>query len=117
MNSGESRFGDLLGRYRVQAGTSQEQLATCLGVHRSTIERWEHGKTLPQAPARVVEDIVRCLGLTDQQQEALLKAALFDTSSPIWNVPHQRNPFFTGRDALLDQLDQHLLPPEHPAAA
>ncbi len=26
----------------------------------------------------------------------------------VWNVPHRRNPHFTGRDELLDQLDQRL---------
>jgi tetratricopeptide (TPR) repeat protein len=25
----------------------------------------------------------------------------------IWNVPYRRNPYFTGRDDLLEQLDQH----------
>lgn len=28
--------------------------------------------------------------------------------SPIWNVPHQRNPNFVGRDALLDQIHETL---------
>ncbi len=27
-----------------------------------------------------------------------------DTPSPVWNVPYRRNPFFTGREALLDEL-------------
>jgi len=36
-----------------------------------------------------------------------------DSTSPppappaVWNVPHSRNPHFTGRDELLEQLDQH----------
>ena len=29
--------------------------------------------------------------------------------SSVWNVPHRRNPHFTGRDELLDQLHQQLL--------
>ena len=29
-------------------------------------------------------------------------------SSAIWNVPYRRNPHFTGRDKLLEQLDQQL---------
>jgi tetratricopeptide (TPR) repeat protein len=28
----------------------------------------------------------------------------------LWNVPDRRNPYFTGRDELLDQLDQYLAP-------
>jgi tetratricopeptide (TPR) repeat protein len=28
--------------------------------------------------------------------------------SPVWNVPHQQNPHFVGRDALLDQIHQAL---------
>jgi tetratricopeptide (TPR) repeat protein/nucleoside phosphorylase len=34
----------------------------------------------------------------------------------IWNVPYARNPHFTGRDGLFDQLEQHLAAPENPAA-
>src|SRR5205807_3222206 len=30
--------------------------------------------------------------------------------SPVWNVPYLRNPHFTGREELLDQLEQHLSP-------
>jgi tetratricopeptide (TPR) repeat protein len=30
--------------------------------------------------------------------------------SGVWNVPYTRNPHFTGRDELLDQLDQHFTP-------
>lgn len=33
-------------------------------------------------------------------------------SSEVWNVPHARNPYFTGRDELLDQLHRQLLPAE-----
>jgi tetratricopeptide (TPR) repeat protein/transposase-like protein len=42
---------------------------------------------------------------------------------PLWQVPYPRNPHFTGRDELLDQLDQHFFPeqpggplPPHPVA-
>jgi tetratricopeptide (TPR) repeat protein/nucleoside phosphorylase len=31
-------------------------------------------------------------------------------SPPVWNVPYLRNPHFTGRDELLEQLDQQLSP-------
>lgn len=32
--------------------------------------------------------------------------------SGIWNVPHMRNPHFTGREELLDRLEQQLAPAE-----
>ncbi|HJT55944.1 MAG TPA: tetratricopeptide repeat protein [Ktedonobacteraceae bacterium] len=35
---------------------------------------------------------------------------LSQASSAIWNVPYRRNPHFTGRDELLEQLDQQLSP-------
>jgi len=31
-----------------------------------------------------------------------------DLPTPIWNLPFPRNPHFTGRDELLERLDQHL---------
>jgi TIR domain len=36
--------------------------------------------------------------------------------SGAWNVPYHRNPYFTGRDELFDQLDQYLAPPGQKAA-
>jgi hypothetical protein len=33
--------------------------------------------------------------------------------SGVWNVPYRRNPHFTGRDELLNQLDQHLSQEAH----
>jgi tetratricopeptide (TPR) repeat protein/nucleoside phosphorylase len=36
--------------------------------------------------------------------------------SEVWNVPYHRNPYFTGRDELLAQLDQYLAPPEQAAS-
>jgi tetratricopeptide (TPR) repeat protein/nucleoside phosphorylase len=37
--------------------------------------------------------------------------------SGVWNVPHARNPHFTGRDELLDQLYQQLTPTERNGSA
>ena len=36
--------------------------------------------------------------------------------SPVWNVPYLRNPHFTGREELLDQLEQHLSPADQGAS-
>jgi hypothetical protein len=35
-----------------------------------------------------------------------------DPRRPLWNVPYQRNPYFTGRDELFNQLNQYLAPTE-----
>jgi hypothetical protein len=39
----------------------------------------------------------------------LLKSALFDVPSPIWNVPYTRNSFFTGREETLRRLYETLI--------
>ena len=46
--------------------------------------------------------------ITDLTQPSQLKPP----SSPpqVWNVPYLRNPHFTGREELLEQLEQHLSP-------
>src|SRR5260370_36596175 len=82
---------------------SREKLAACLEVHRNTVVKWEQGDSLPKDRTRV-DELARCLKLDDQQRITLLKAALLDTSHPIWNLPYPRNPFFTGRDQELAQL-------------
>jgi len=51
------------------------------------------------APGFPVETPVRSIKEQPQFPGAL---------SPIWNVPHQRNPNFVGRDALLDQIHETL---------
>src|SRR6266851_3305408 len=99
----EGSFGDLLARYRTRTRQSQQQLATCLGVHRSTIVKWEQKGSLPRDRTRI-EEIARCLKLTEQQRDALLRAALLDISHRFWNIPYPRNPFFTGRDQELEYL-------------
>jgi len=63
-----------------------------------------------------VLELARIFKLNDEDTTILLKAAGIDPSLSLWNVPHRRNPYFTGRDELFDQLDQHLAPTEHPAS-
>src|SRR6266566_716770 len=99
----ERSFGDLLASYRTRTRTSQGKLATCLGVHRSTIVKWEQQGILPKDRTRI-EEIARCLMLTEHQRDALLRAALLDISRIIWNLPSSHNPFFTGREQELEHL-------------
>src|SRR5262249_43222745 len=94
---------------------SQEALAEALGVSAKSIKRWEHNQALPQPYHR--EQLCRLLGfdpalfLGAREVEPPLAAA----RPPLWHVPFPRNSFFTGREALLRQV-QSLLTTQHAAA-
>ena len=101
-----SSFGALLKALRKRRHLTQQQLASAVGVHRSAIIRWEQGDFLPQSKAIVLE-LARHLYLDDQETRALLEASLTELSLQ-WHVPFQRNPFFTGREEILETLHMHL---------
>jgi transposase-like protein/transcriptional regulator with XRE-family HTH domain len=104
-------FGEVLNAYRKQKHISQRQLAQRLGVHLNTISAWECGEYLPRTRGMVVE-IANQLGLDQQATLHLLQASLTAVSS-YWYVPHQRNPFFTGREAILHYVHEALGPESH----
>src|SRR5579862_1273764 len=99
-------FGEVLKTFRQRRRLTQVQLATALGVHRHTIGSWEQGEYLPESKGMVLE-LARLLRLTNQEARQLLEASLTALSPP-WYVPFQRNPFFTGREALLETVHTRL---------
>jgi tetratricopeptide (TPR) repeat protein/transcriptional regulator with XRE-family HTH domain len=101
-----STFGELLKAFRKQHKITQQALARQLGVHRNTIGTWENGEFLPDSKAIVLE-IARLLHLDTNNTRRLLEASL-TALSPHWQMPYQRNPFFTGRDSVLQQLHDAL---------
>jgi tetratricopeptide (TPR) repeat protein/transcriptional regulator with XRE-family HTH domain len=101
-----SNFGELLNALRKQRHVTQQQLATRLGVHRNTIGSWERGDCLPESKT-VVWELARQLHLDMQDTRLLLEASLTAIFTH-WYVPHQRNPFFTGREDVLQQLHETL---------
>src|SRR5581483_947039 len=103
----------MLKAFRKRKRISQKALAELLGVHHNTIWSWEQGNYLPERKSLVLE-LGRLLGLSEAEARQLLEASL-SALSPHWSVPYQRNVFFTGRDALLDQLHQ-LLHTDHAVA-
>jgi tetratricopeptide (TPR) repeat protein/transcriptional regulator with XRE-family HTH domain len=117
----EYNFSDLLRQFRVREHLSQHELAKRMGVHRNTIVAWEQGSHLPKTRPRVLE-LAQVLHLNEQDTEYLFQASFLSTSgeqqtstsitlsqsAQLWNVPYRRNPFFTGRDELLQLIEQHL---------
>src|SRR5581483_2527584 len=99
-------FGALLRTFRKRRRLTQQQLAAAIGVHRNAIIRWEQGSHLPESKALVLE-LTRHLHLDDREARQLLEASL-TTLSPYWLVPLPRNPFFTGREAILEALHTQL---------
>ncbi|HZR44468.1 MAG TPA: NB-ARC domain-containing protein, partial [Ktedonobacteraceae bacterium] len=101
-------FGVLLKQFRKRQRITQNQLAEAMRVHRNTVGRWEEGTFLPASKALLV-DLARCLHLDESEARQLLDASLL-TPTPLWSVPYPRNPFFTGREDLLETLQARLAP-------
>jgi tetratricopeptide (TPR) repeat protein len=97
-----SSFGDLLKTLRKQSKVNQQELASRLGVHRNTISKWECGMYLPESKTIVLE-LARQLDLDPHDTRLLLEASL-TALSPYWHLPYQRNPFFTGREEVLQRV-------------
>jgi transcriptional regulator with XRE-family HTH domain/tetratricopeptide (TPR) repeat protein len=103
-----SSFGDMLKALRKRKCLTQQELAFRVGVHRNTIGTWEQGHFLPESKTIVLE-LAHQLHLTAQETHHLLEASLTGLT-PYWSVPYPRNPFFTGRHALLENLHERLHP-------
>jgi tetratricopeptide (TPR) repeat protein len=101
-----SSFGELLKTHRKRKRLTQKQLAQQLGVHANTISSWELGTYLPDTRGLVLE-LARHLALDEQETRQLLEASL-TALSPHWLVPLPRNPFFTGREEILETLHTQL---------
>lgn len=99
-------FGELLRVYRKRSRLTQKQLAERLALHANSISSWELGTYLPQTRGLVLE-AARQLALSDQETRQLLEASL-TTLSPHWHLPSPRNPFFTGREDILEVMHQRL---------
>ena len=111
---------------RIAQNWRQRDVADQLGTTVVTVNRWERGIQHPSAYFRVklcalFGKSAQDLGLVDEDpsrasstEKDVLETEL-PPSSPteplaLWSVPYRRNPHFTGRDDLLDQLAQQLAP-------
>ena len=75
-------------------------------MHANTISSWELGTYLPATRGLILE-LARHLALDEPETRQLLEASL-TALSPHWQVPFQRNPFFTGREEILETLHTRL---------
>ncbi|GHO49702.1 tetratricopeptide repeat protein [Ktedonospora formicarum] len=116
-------------RHRIQRNWRQQDLADQLGTSRITVHRWEQGSQQPSAYYRV--KLCALFGLSAQElglveespplaenlppSESLASKRRLSDVLPteidaLWTVPYARNPHFTGRDELLDQIMQVFSP-------
>lgn len=103
-------FGKRIRQERQHRHLSQEALAEALGISPRSIRRWEQGQVMPQASIRL--QISRFFGL--HPDEFFPQREKQFTPDHLWNVPFPRNPFFVGREEILqhlyDQLGQEHAP-------
>jgi transcriptional regulator with XRE-family HTH domain len=108
-----------LRQQRIGRNWRQQDLADQLGVTVVTIQRWERGFQQPGAYYRV--KLCTLFGLSSQELglvegfppppesatgDAAQVAGALSEETALWTVPYARNPHFTGRDDLLQQLEQ-----------
>ncbi len=118
---------DRLRSAREQRGWTQQQLADRIGVSQSfTISRWESGVALPRPyyirrlcdlfTASAAElgfilsahDETAALDHESRSASTASPALIPERLLPLWNVPYRRNPFFTGREDILQRLHDEL---------
>lgn len=110
-------FVSRLKQERERRAWTQSEVAERIGSTQINISRWENGITIPspyyrQRLGELFGKSVEELGFISESKEERREeqSSFSDTASspsfplPIWNVPHRRNPFFTGREEILAYL-------------
>ncbi|MGZ3611947.1 MAG: tetratricopeptide repeat protein, partial [Ktedonobacteraceae bacterium] len=122
MNTGDAsedkKFSRPLSRLKQERelrAWTQSEVAERIGTTQVNVSRWEKGITIPgpyyrQKLGELFSKSIDELGLIPPKTEEVdTSAPLSDStpslSPPIWNVPYRRNPFFTGRENILNHLN------------
>ena len=110
-------FGGLLRLFRKNVGLTQMALAEQMGTSQRGISDWERGLYLPENREKVLKLATHLYLHSDETEQLLIAARLQQPTEgapptgdakSVWSVPHQRNPFFTGREDLLELLWERL---------
>ena len=122
MNTGDAsedkKFSEPLSRLKQERelrAWTQSEVAERIGTTQVNVSRWEKGITVPgpyyrQKLGELFSKSVDELGLIPSKAEEVDTSAPPSESAPslsptIWNVPYRRNPFFTGREDILNHLN------------
>ncbi len=110
----------LLKRAREQRNWTQVQVATKIEMQPDTVGKWERGVDTPSLYAR--QKLCELFGMSAAElglDQGIEEPAAAQRSRPlgqkelpfppIWSVPFDENPFFTGREQVLHQLHAVLL--------
>src|ERR1051326_147076 len=113
-------FGDLLRLFRKRSELTQAALAQQMGMSQRGISDWERGLYLPESREKALK-LTALLYLDAAETEQLLVAARLqqpldhgpsgEQKRIVWSVPYHRNPFFTGREELLELLQVRMTTP------
>src|SRR6266487_1387235 len=103
-----SSFGNMLQRFRKRRKLSQQELAERVGRSRESISLWERRLEYPDTfgiMSALAEEL-----LLDEEERRLFFEARYGTPAilPFHNLPCEKNPYFTGREAVLENLHQRL---------
>ena len=110
----EARPNHLLRAARKARNWTQKEVADRIGAPQSfNVSRWEQGNAFPSAHyiqqlCLLFGQSAKELGLWVEEPTQSVQPSAEADASPLWNVPSRRNPFFTGREEVLQQLHDRL---------
>ena len=110
----EATPNHLLRAARKARNWTQKEVADLIGSPQSfNVSRWEQGTAFPSAHyiqrlCLLFGQSAQELGLSVEEPPQSGHPSAEAEAFPLWNVPYRRNPFFTGREEVLQHLRERL---------